>query len=569
MMSRSQSRRALLDEIAWGKNHDLLEDPVSGSLVRAWMVGAGDTQIEEMIRDRIRPFRVKDALGELHPFRAARLRDGELILGRDLNNNREVRYRAQQLPQGVFIVSATGYGKSNFINFLAPQVAATGCRVHIAEMYKKQMRHLRRVFRKMGDDLIVLRVQDRKQNILQSDAGDPREHLVNAVDLIARISDLPSLASTILFQVCHDLYREFYVLEGRKDAWPNLFDVVERIRVLGNRINAASRETLITRLSGLLDVIGPKGGAYRRSWRAQDLGRFNMVHEMLGTTEAAKELFLAPMLYSFMRHRIDAGEVNARLSLMTFWEDGQRFFSSRQAASGNMTGMDEMAGICRGEGLALAPIFQSTIGISRNLIPNLGTRFVGVVQSGEDFARLGSEMGWTSAQLTWARWRQSRGDFIGQSPDHPEPFTFHVPRFDVPTSVTDEEAAQSVQALDHLPTVPATEYANWTPHYGVRVASCTEPAADDLAGAAEMKLSDAELRYIQAVIHNPGVPSSMLPKLARISPKRAQKTRSRLVELGYFREHKVSTGKRGRTAIVLEPLEPALQAVQDATSEPT
>ena len=126
----------------------------------------------------------------------------------------------------------------------------------------------------------------------------------------------------------------------------------------------------------------------------------------------------------------------------------------------------------------------------------------------------------------------------------------------------DEEAGtDGLEDLMALETVAADEFIDWTP---------TKPATKYRSPAPESgkDCSDAELRYIQAVINNPGTPSRALPKLARMSPKRAQGIRRRLVELGYVREHSVATGKRGRAAIVLEPLEPALQLVREARGEP-
>ena len=111
-----------------------------------------------------------------------------------------------------------------------------------------------------------------------------------------------------------------------------------------------------------------------------------------------------------------------------------------------------------------------------------------------------------------------------------------------------------------LKTVAADEFIDWLP---------PKPAAKYRARAAKSGRdhSDADLRYLQAVINNPGTPSSALAKLARMSPTRAKAIPSRLVELGYVREHRVSTGKRGRAAIILEPLEPALQLVGQGRGE--
>ncbi len=128
-------------------------------------------------------------------------------------------------------------------------------------------------------------------------------------------------------------------------------------------------------------------------------------------------------------------------------------------------------------------------------------------------------------------------------------------------AMTSDEAGDGLQELMALETVAADEYSDWYPG---------RPTATDRPPAAGVKrdVSEAELRYIRAVSRNPGTPSGALAKLARMSPKRAQGIRRRLVKRGYLREHSVSTGKRGRAAIVLEPLEPALQLVREGRGEP-
>ena len=128
--------------------------------------------------------------------------------------------------------------------------------------------------------------------------------------------------------------------------------------------------------------------------------------------------------------------------------------------------------------------------------------------------------------------------------------------------MTPDEAGDGLEELMALETVAADEFIDWYPG---KPTVTDRPPAD---GLDERDVSEAELRYIQAVINNPGTPSNELAKLARMSSKRAQRVRRRLVELGYLREHSISTGKRGRAAIVLEPLEPALELVREERGDP-
>jgi hypothetical protein len=290
---------------------------------------------------------------------------------------------------------------------------------------------------------------------------------------------------------------------------------------------------------------------------------------MRGTTEVVKQILLEPTLYSIMQHEVERGLVNAPISLFVAFEDGQRFFDSQQQSTGEITPMDELAGVIRGSGKGLAVIVQTMQGLSRRLAPNLATKIMGRLGSHDDYARLGADLAMNPKQVEWARRRLKPGAFVVQvaEGDWREPFVVSVPLMRTRAVVSDEDAARSVRSLENLPTVPAHEYTNWQPDHLTWVESPARTEADDPAVASRADVSDAERRYMRAVVDNPGKPSSSLPKLAHISPKRAQKIRRRLVETGYLREHSVSTGKRGRAAIVLEPLEPALHAVRDMTGE--
>ena len=118
--------------------------------------------------------------------------------------------------------------------------------------------------------------------------------------------------------------------------------------------------------------------------------------------------------------------------------------------------------------------------------------------------------------------------------------------------VSDEEAGESVRALDGLPVVPATKFANWEPHYVLQV--------NDAPEKQKFSLGEVELRFLQLVIATPGKPSSVYAKLVGVSGRRAIEIRKNLVARGFLREHEVATAARGRHSILLEPTEAAVTA---------
>ena len=122
--------------------------------------------------------------------------------------------------------------------------------------------------------------------------------------------------------------------------------------------------------------------------------------------------------------------------------------------------------------------------------------------------------------------------------------------------MTPKPSGPNLGDLVTLETVRADEFKDWFPTRG----GWKGPRPRRVPSP---EISDHERRFIQAVIDNPGAPSSQLAKFAFMSPKKAQDVRQSLVERGYLREHRITTGRRGRAAIVCEPLEPALKVVED------
>lgn len=110
-----------------------------------------------------------------------------------------------------------------------------------------------------------------------------------------------------------------------------------------------------------------------------------------------------------------------------------------------------------------------------------------------------------------------------------------------------------LQALTTLRTVPVESPA-----------AEPEPNADEhTTEAAGPFDSEREFRFCKAVVEEPMLPSSRYPGLAGMAPKTAQPIRESLVAKGYLREHKIETGRRGRSAICLEPLPAGIAAVAE------
>ena len=119
----------------------------------------------------------------------------------------------------------------------------------------------------------------------------------------------------------------------------------------------------------------------------------------------------------------------------------------------------------------------------------------------------------------------------------------------------DHEPAEEGQAFGDMPLVRAIEFFD-TGETGAVVGPTASSSFAD----------EREYGFCKAVVDHPLQPSSRYPKLAGVSSKAAVKLRQVLVEKGFIREQIVDSGGRGRSTILLEPLETARAALAEHES---
>ena len=127
-------------------------------------------------------------------------------------------------------------------------------------------------------------------------------------------------------------------------------------------------------------------------------------------------------------------------------------------------------------------------------------------------------------------------------------------------------AVRSVAALDHLPTVFASEYAHWQSYPSVEIApaepSAESPADSPAKSPATPPIEAMASKILKLIAENPGKTTGYYARQARISGKRFAAIRQQLVALGLVREHTLATSGRGRPALVLEPRPAAFETLK-------
>ena len=457
------------------------------------------------------------------------------------NHQRPLRCRSQFFNEPSLTVAATGSGKTTKSKFWVLQLASLVAGMWLFDFRKREFAALKPYLARVNVELVIVPARRLRMNPLQVPQHcDPRDYAPNLADTLVRILKLPPRAAKLLHLTILYLYRKCCVLDGGV-SYPTLFELREAVWANKNA-HPESRQAIVASLDPILmslrDVL-----CYRHGWPSGELAKRHLVFELGGVSETDKDLLLNTLLIAEFMSRIARGLSNPKMDL---W-------------------------ICCDEAAELAhPILSNT--------PN---KFIGRCSSAADYDTIGSAMGLTVEQRRWLATHLTPGLFVGSlGQGWRQPFLFRVPRLqfrsepdrlgnvdlplgkgvtiarrNVSTNHDENRLGEGLEPLSSLRTVDAPEFANWQPDWVKE-----EPAA--AVGDSEEtnpRFGPSELRYLQAVVDNPGKPSSHYPKLAGLSPRKALEIRKRLVEQKYLREEQVNISSRGRASIILTLTRRAVQ----------
>lgn len=547
----------LLQDVLYGTNHRLLDDAVGQAAVQSVTAGVADDFVRDLISNRVHRHKVAQAFAG--PFQLPHLGTGELSPGLD-QRGRPIQFPVQYLNGHSLTVGGTGSGKTTKSRLIVLQVAPKVRGMWLFDLRKREFAVLRPYLARMNVELVVVPGRMIRLNPLQIPEGvDPADWAPRVADVIVRVLGLPPRATKLIHTTLLRLYRSFGTFDDSRRC-PCLFELREAVAE-DQEANPQSRHAILDSLDPVLMSLRPVL-AYRRGWTTRELAGRRIVFELGGLAETDKDLILNSLLLAEFTSRVARGVSNPTMDLWICCDEAQRL-ASPNASSG---GLSDLIGLVRGTGIGLDLSVQSA-DIAPTYLSNTSNKFIGRCGAATDYDAIGAAMGLNPDQRRWMSLNLRPGLFVGQvgEGDWRHPFLFEVPPMRIAPSggsgTRGDRSNGGLDALLALPTEPADGFANWEPG---ATPSAHRASAESDSTSHTAQLSDAELRYLRAVIDNPGQPSSAYPKLAGIGPRRAQEIRRRLVEQGYLREHTVNTGRRGRAAIVLEPLEPARTATGGA-----
>jgi hypothetical protein len=426
---------------------------------------------------------------------------------------------------------------------MAPSVKA----IWLFDLRKREFRVLQIILKTMGIDLHVLPGRALRINPLQLSLGvEVSDWLPRIADMLVEVLQLPPRASKLLQTVLFPLYRRFDI---EKQEFPTLYDLFEVIKK-DKSSNPQARLAILDSLEPVLLSLGPKVLAYRYGWPSHELAKIHICFELAGYSEIDKNLILNSLLISEFSSRIARGISNRKMNLWICFDEAQRVCGG----SGSNSAVGDQIGLVRGTGIGLDLSLKSVQGILPQIISNTATKVLGRCGSIADYTAAGHSMGLSAEQIHWAQMNLKPGMFIGQLGEGQwrYPFIFRIPPFHAPKSSAVDINIDD--PLPHLRTIDAPDFDTW--------GTAADIGSSVSAQKESMFTSDQEYLFCKAVCEHPMQPSSSYPKLAGISSKNAKPVREQLVAKGYIREHRLDSGRRGRSTIMLEPLPEGIAATQ-------
>jgi hypothetical protein len=296
---------------------------------------------------------------------------------------------------------------------------------------------------------------------------------------------------------------------------------------------------------------------YYKGWGVHELAKHHIVFELTGQPEAGKDLVLNYLVAAEFISRISRGISNKEMDLWISCDESQRMLSQSKETEGyGGNSFTDLAGVVRGAGAGICLSALTPDNLSKRAAAITSTRIMGRCGSVTEYEASGKFLGLSGDQISWCIHHMDPGMFVGQVADGNwrYPFLFKVPKMNSLKPVTDEEADNSLKALDHLHVEPV-EFSKWSP------VQCVEIKEHKIAARSILQLPDNEYRLLKAIVDNPMLPSSQYIKLARISPNTLKKLRLSLIDKGFIKEYEIDVAGRGRGKRMWEPLEAGKQAV--------
>jgi hypothetical protein len=562
----------LIKSLLYAQDHRLVDDEVGRALVRSINYEVADSFVTGILTDRVRKHKISQAF--VGPFRLPKLDRGEILLGKDVRG-RWIRVPLQFFNSHCLTLGGSGCGKTIRALWLTLQIAVLVAGCWLFDWRKVEFAKIRPRLKRCGVDLAIVQGHHARLNPLQVPRFvTPVDWAARAAQLLVHVLQLPERAAKLLHTGVLELYRQRGVFSGSVD-YPTIFDLRQHVLSIKDA-NYQARSAFLDTLDPVLRSLGPNVLGNRIGWSTRDLAQRRIAWALGGLAETDKNLILNTLVMQEFTSRVAQGLSNVHMNLFVCVDEAGRLL----ARSNHASNIADLLGLVRGTGIGLDASLQSA-DIAPAVLSNTANKWIGRCTSSLDLELIASSMGLNAEQRQWIMTHLQPGWFVVQAADEWRfPAICRIPHLRFNSSLSQESGehcldsmllpATSAQGevddegwpdsgvdappdLADLPVVPATEFARWPETTVIRI--------EHRVHEPSLTLSAVELRFLKVIVEHPGEPSSAYPKLVGISPRKAREIRQRLCDLGFLRQQQVNLSARGRSSIILEPLEAGLALV--------
>ncbi len=345
-----------------------------------------------------------------------------LVLGRIVQESRELRLLLNHLRMHAVLLGASGTGKTVLMEHLAYMMIMHGVKVLILDKDKVEFRRLLNLI----PDLNIFNIEKNFIfNPLQVPSFvDPQHWLVAFVSVFAKYNDLLSGSESLLVRAVNELYEEFGVFRG-SDTFPTIPDLYEKVisyQFRGNRREAGFQDSIINRLQAYISLY-KHAYSYSKGIPIEWINNNNIILECRGVTERIARFQMSIILYSLFMHKIVSYQTTNKLTNAVFIDECKWIAQPFNDKIG-FTPLTYVMSQSRAVGIGL--IFaDQTAQLEDSLFVNSSTKFCFRLGDGKDMRKAAISMGLNAKQMQYLT-RLKRGECVVRTQEEEEPFVLKV-----------------------------------------------------------------------------------------------------------------------------------------------
>lgn len=273
-------------------------------------------------------------------------------------------------------------------------------------------------------------IADYFDNWLNPPPGVPFPVWINVfAEILSNFTDIRLAARTLVATTALAIYRErFYPSDESFPTLQDVHDRIQRTRYDPRSHLARYQETILHRLVGLLQALGPQICSRRRlNWQRYLDSSWAISLENLPTDY--QNLFISVTVAKILLHRMANNLRTSRLTELFVLDEASTVFRKQYYEADHPNLLLDYLAKSREFGIGFLIATQTLSGLADPVLANTATKIlVGGAGLGTDYDIFASATGLTPPQRDFLRTLTMPGVACAKDPRYPYPFTLEVPR---------------------------------------------------------------------------------------------------------------------------------------------